>query len=149
MGLVHCCVLVQNYAFAMRMVRQETLPKEIYPSAGARIVSQIQFDDFFRAATTHTPFAYQSRLAEDETRGATGSRLISVSYWPRQDCRRCHGMALESRCPYRSSHRNSWPRTYGNLRRSLWTGCRGTTVRRWRTRPLRGNIMSPRHGRKH
>ena len=42
------------------------------------IVSQIKFDDFFRAATAHGPFDYQRRLAEDEFRITTGSQLISV-----------------------------------------------------------------------
>lgn len=41
------------------------------------ILSQIKFDDFFRAATAHEPFDYQRRLAEDEVRNA-GSQLISV-----------------------------------------------------------------------
>lgn len=37
-----------------------------------------QFDDFFRAATTHKPFEYQRRLAEDHGPGIAKSMLINL-----------------------------------------------------------------------
>jgi len=38
----------------------------------------MQFDDYFRAATTHTPFDYQRRLAEADGQGITKSLIINV-----------------------------------------------------------------------
>ncbi len=41
-------------------------------------MNRTQFDDFFRAATTHTPFDYQRRLAEADGSGIAESLLIDV-----------------------------------------------------------------------
>lgn len=41
-------------------------------------MNQIEFDDFFRAATTNVPFDYQRRLAEGDGSGIAKSLLINV-----------------------------------------------------------------------
>jgi CRISPR-associated endonuclease/helicase Cas3 len=73
------------------------------------ILSQIKFDDFFRAATAHEPFDYQRRLAEDEVRNA-GSQLISVPTGLGKTAAVVMAWLWNRVVRSDLSHRNNWPR---------------------------------------